>query len=133
MTDQELARALFQAGLLTQEQVQTAAGQRAPGRNFAQTVVGMGWVTPEQIAQFDPNALSGPLDVPTPPTPPTSPPTQPATPWPTSAPPPGSPPPGSPPPGPPGGYGVPNPGPPGGYGVPNPGPPGGVWRRLWCA
>ncbi len=59
MTDQELARALFEAGLLTQEQVQTAAAQRAPGKNFAQTVVQLGWVTPAQIAQFDPNALSG--------------------------------------------------------------------------
>ena len=59
MTDQELARALFEAGLLTQEQVQTAAAQRAPGKNFAQTVVQMGWLTPAQIAQFDPNALGG--------------------------------------------------------------------------
>ena len=59
MTDQELARALFEAGLLTQEQVQTAASQRVAGQNFAQTVVQLGWVTPAQIAQFDPNALSG--------------------------------------------------------------------------
>lgn len=59
MNDQELARALFEAGLLTQEQVQTAASQRTATRNFAQIVVDMGWVTPAQIAQFDPNALGG--------------------------------------------------------------------------
>ena len=75
MTDQELARALFEAGLLTQEQVQTAAAQRAPNKNFAQTVVQLGWVTPAQIAQFDPNALNDqaattPLPMPT--APPTS-------------------------------------------------------------
>ena len=64
MTDQELARALFEAGLLTQEQVQTAAAQRTPTQNFAQVVVNMGWVSPAQIAQFDPNALG----VQTPPT-----------------------------------------------------------------
>ncbi len=64
MTDQELARALFEAGLLTQEQVQSAASQRAAGKNFAQTVVQLGWVTPAQIAQFDPNALGGQMPMP---------------------------------------------------------------------
>lgn len=71
MTDQELARALFEAGLLTQEQVQSAASQRTAGKNFAQTVVQMGWVTPAQIAQFDPNALGGQAAPPMPTAPPT--------------------------------------------------------------
>jgi hypothetical protein len=57
MTDQELARALFAAGILTQEQVQHAALQLTPTRNFAQVVVDMGWATPAQITQFNPNAL----------------------------------------------------------------------------
>lgn len=59
MTDQELARALFNAGLLTQEQVQSAAAQRGAGRNFAQTVVALGWLTPDQIIAIDPNAFTG--------------------------------------------------------------------------
>jgi uncharacterized membrane protein len=81
MTDQELARALFEAGLLTQEQVQTAAAQRTPTQNFAQAVVNLGWVSPAQIAQFDPNALSVQTSPPTmpgapPPTMPPAPPVQ---------------------------------------------------------
>ena len=45
MTEQELARALYEAGLLTQEQVRQAAQQRTPGRGFAQVVVESGWVS----------------------------------------------------------------------------------------
>jgi hypothetical protein len=69
MTDQELARALFEAGILTQEQVQTAAAQRSATQNFAQIVVNMGWVSPAQIAQFDPNALGVQTPSPAPPMP----------------------------------------------------------------
>lgn len=57
MTDQELAQALFQAGLLTAEQIQTVATRRTAEKNFAQAAVETGWLTPAQIAQFDPNAL----------------------------------------------------------------------------
>jgi uncharacterized membrane protein len=98
MTDQELARALFEAGILTQEQVQTAAAQRSPGRNFAQIVVGLGWVTPAQIAQFDTNALGAQATMATPMAPPMPPPQ--ATPWQSP------------------GNAVPNPGPPPGYNAP---------------
>lgn len=79
MTDQELARALFEAGILTQEQVQTAAAQRSATQNFAQIVVQMGWVSPAQIAQFDPNALGAQ-------TPPPAPPLQPPPPMPSAPP-----------------------------------------------
>jgi hypothetical protein len=57
MTEQDLAQALMNAGLLTQAQVESAAARRTPQKNFAQVLVELGWVTPEQIAQFDPNAL----------------------------------------------------------------------------
>jgi hypothetical protein len=82
MTDQELARALFEAGILTQEQVQTAAAQRSATQNFAQVVVQMGWATPTQIAQFDPNALGAQ----TPPPVPSAPPMPTATPIPSATP-----------------------------------------------
>lgn len=59
MTDQELARALFNAGLLTQEQIQSAAAQRSAGQNFAQTVVSLGWLSADQITQIDPTAFGG--------------------------------------------------------------------------
>lgn len=61
MTEQELAAALFNAGLMTREQIEAAAAERAPHKNFAQVVVSKGWVSPAQIAQFDPHALATPV------------------------------------------------------------------------
>ncbi len=57
MTEQELAAALFNAGLMTRQQIEAAAAERTPQKNFAQVVVAKGWATPAQISQFDPNAL----------------------------------------------------------------------------
>ena len=61
MTEQELAAALFNAGLMTREQIEAAAAERAPHKNFAQVIVQKGWVSPAQIAQFDPHALATPI------------------------------------------------------------------------
>ncbi len=57
MTEQELASALFNAGLLTRQQIEAAAAERSTHKNFAQVVVEKGWVSPAQIAQLDPNAF----------------------------------------------------------------------------
>ncbi|HVF10821.1 MAG TPA: hypothetical protein VNA16_08465, partial [Abditibacteriaceae bacterium] len=57
MTEQQLARALVQDGLLTAQQVQAAAQQRGGGKGFAQIVVDMGWVSPMDVLRLDPNAL----------------------------------------------------------------------------
>ena len=57
MTEQELAAAIFNAGLMTREQIEAAAAERTPQRNFAQVIVAKGWLSPAQIAQFDANAL----------------------------------------------------------------------------
>jgi hypothetical protein len=61
MNEQELAAALFNAGLMTREQIEAAAAERAPHKNFAQVIVQKGWVSPAQIAQFDPHALAAPV------------------------------------------------------------------------
>ena len=58
MTEQQLARALVQDGLITAQQVQTAAQQRGGGKGFAQIVVDMGWVSPMDVLRLDPNALA---------------------------------------------------------------------------
>ncbi len=57
MTDQELAAALFNAGLMTREQIEAAAAERTPQKKFAQVVVEKGWLTAAQISQFDAHAL----------------------------------------------------------------------------
>jgi len=57
MTEQQLARSLVQAGLLTTTQVQTAAAQRGAGRKFADIVTEEGWVTVMDVLQFDPTAF----------------------------------------------------------------------------
>lgn len=57
MTEQELAGALFNAGVMTRQQIEAAAAERTPYKNFAQVVVEKGWATPAQIATFDPHAL----------------------------------------------------------------------------
>ena len=57
MTEQELASALFNAGLLTRQQIEAAAAERSPHKNFAQVVVEKGWVSPAQIAQIDSQAF----------------------------------------------------------------------------
>lgn len=57
MNEQELAAALFNAGLMTRQQIEAAAAERTPQKNFAQVVVAKGWATPAQILQIDANAL----------------------------------------------------------------------------
>jgi hypothetical protein len=89
MTDKELASALFQAGLLTQEQIREAAQARTANQGFAQIVVARGWLSPDQIRAIDPGALLVAPTAFTPPTPPFTPP--PATPPPFSQPPPAPP------------------------------------------
>ncbi len=51
MSEKELAQALYQAGLLTQEQIQAAAAQRTPESSFSDVIIRNGWVTQEQINQ----------------------------------------------------------------------------------
>ena len=51
MNDRDLAQALYQSGLLTQEQIQSAAESRSEAQSFTDVIVRNGWVTPEQIAQ----------------------------------------------------------------------------------
>jgi hypothetical protein len=59
MNDRELAQALYQAGLLTQEQIQSAAAaSRTDGRSFTDVIIQNDWVTPEQIAQATGGAVS---------------------------------------------------------------------------
>jgi type II secretory ATPase GspE/PulE/Tfp pilus assembly ATPase PilB-like protein len=60
MTEQELAKALVATGLLSPQQVQTAAQMRRPGHGLAQIIVDKGWVNQIDILQVDPEALSGP-------------------------------------------------------------------------
>ncbi|MBV9468118.1 MAG: type II/IV secretion system protein [Abitibacteriaceae bacterium] len=58
MTEQQLARSLVQAGLLTPQQVQAAVQRRSTGITFAQALVDMGLVGTMDILQFDPDAFS---------------------------------------------------------------------------
>ncbi len=60
MSEKELAQALYQAGLLTEEQIRAASAQRAPGVGFADIIVRNGWVTPEQIASVGGHVSSTP-------------------------------------------------------------------------
>ena len=60
LTEQELAKALVATGLLSPQQVQTAAQMRRPGYGLAQIIVEKGWVNQIDILQVDPEALAGP-------------------------------------------------------------------------
>lgn len=60
MTEQELAKALVAMGLLSPQQVQTAAQMRRPGHGLAQIIIEKGWVNQIDILQVDPEALIGP-------------------------------------------------------------------------
>jgi type II secretory ATPase GspE/PulE/Tfp pilus assembly ATPase PilB-like protein len=57
MTEQLLARALVQKGLLTPNQVQHAAQKRTAQHNFAQVVVELGWVSTMDVLEIDPHAF----------------------------------------------------------------------------
>jgi hypothetical protein len=57
MNDRELAAALYEAGLLTREQIQDAATHRSAGRGFAQIVTERGWLSVAQIEAVDPMAF----------------------------------------------------------------------------
>ena len=59
MSEQELARSLVAAGLLSTQQVQTAAQQRGAGRSFAQIVVEKGWITAMDVIHIDAHAFEG--------------------------------------------------------------------------
>ena len=58
MTEQQLARILVQAGLVSPQQVKTAAEQRRPGVGIAQALVDMGAALAMQIIEIEPNAFS---------------------------------------------------------------------------
>jgi len=58
MTEQQLAHALVQKGLLSPPQVKAAAAQRGPNRSFAQIVVELGLVTTLDILEIDPHAFA---------------------------------------------------------------------------
>ena len=60
MTEQDLAKALVATGLLSPQQVQTAAQMRRPGYGLAQIIVEKGWVNQIDILQVDSEALTGP-------------------------------------------------------------------------
>jgi type II secretory ATPase GspE/PulE/Tfp pilus assembly ATPase PilB-like protein len=57
MTEQELARALVQSGIVSPAQVKEVAQTRAPGVGIAQALVDAGAVTREQVWAIDPTAL----------------------------------------------------------------------------
>lgn len=57
MSEQQLARALVAKGLLTPQQVQTAAQKRNATHNFAQVVVELGWVPAMDVLEVDPLAF----------------------------------------------------------------------------
>ncbi|HEX8236552.1 MAG TPA: GspE/PulE family protein [Abditibacteriaceae bacterium] len=58
MTEQQLARNLVQAGLVTPQQVREAAARRAPGVGIAQALVDMGAVMAMEILEVAPEAFS---------------------------------------------------------------------------
>ncbi len=58
MTEQQLARILVQAGLVTPQQVKTAAENRAPGVGIAQSLVDTGAVMAVEVLQLAPDAFS---------------------------------------------------------------------------
>ncbi|MCS6860014.1 MAG: ATPase, T2SS/T4P/T4SS family [Abditibacteriales bacterium] len=57
MTDEQVARALLQAGVVTPEQLQLAASRRTAEKSLAQMLVDLGYVTPQQIQHLAPGAL----------------------------------------------------------------------------
>ncbi|HEX8550072.1 MAG TPA: GspE/PulE family protein [Abditibacteriaceae bacterium] len=59
MTEQQLARALVQAGHITPQQVQDAAKNRAPGVGIAQALIDSGAVRTIDVLQIDPTAFDG--------------------------------------------------------------------------
>jgi type II secretory ATPase GspE/PulE/Tfp pilus assembly ATPase PilB-like protein len=59
MTDEQLARSLHGAGLLTKDTLTGAARARRPGENLARTLVRLSLVQPGDILQFDPTAFDG--------------------------------------------------------------------------
>jgi type II secretion system protein E len=60
MTDEQVVRALLQAGAITPEQIQLAASRRAPDKTIAQTLVDLGYVHAHQMQQIAPGALNPP-------------------------------------------------------------------------
>ncbi len=52
MSDQKLALALVQAGLLSAPQIHSAASQRTGDKNLAQVILDNGWVTPQELSRF---------------------------------------------------------------------------------
>ena len=52
MTDQKLALALVQAGLLTAPQIHSAASQRTGGKDLAQVILDNGWLSSQELARF---------------------------------------------------------------------------------
>jgi len=59
VSDQELAKALMQEGLVTLGQVQEAAQQRGAGKSLGDVLVAMGLITKEQLAEYAPAEPAG--------------------------------------------------------------------------
>lgn len=59
MTDEQLARALHGAGLVSVEQIKYAAGQRQRGETLAHALLRLDMAIPGDILRFDPSALDG--------------------------------------------------------------------------
>jgi type II secretory ATPase GspE/PulE/Tfp pilus assembly ATPase PilB-like protein len=59
MTDENLARALHGAGILSKDTLTGAARARRPGENLARALLRLSLATPGDIMRFDPDALDG--------------------------------------------------------------------------
>lgn len=57
MSEQELARALMQQGILTAQQIQEAVKQRSGTKRFASVLIEKGWAQASDILALDPAAL----------------------------------------------------------------------------
>jgi len=62
MTDQELAKALIRAGLVTLGQVQDAARRRTPGKSLGEVLVAEGLITAGQLADLTGGEESAPAE-----------------------------------------------------------------------
>jgi type II secretory ATPase GspE/PulE/Tfp pilus assembly ATPase PilB-like protein len=64
MTDEQLARALHGAGLLSKDTLTGAARARRPGENLARALMRLNLLTSSQIMQYAPGALDGAVEAP---------------------------------------------------------------------
>ena len=57
ITDEQFARAVHGAGLVTRDQIKDYAAQRAPGEPLSRAMLRLGALAPSEILRFDPAAL----------------------------------------------------------------------------